>query len=152
MDAKIDEITPSEWDLMRIVWTKGEVQTGELITLLQRKRDWSDSTIKTLLGRLVKKGLLATTKDGRKFVYHATVAEAAAMDETVAELFNHLCAMKKGATLVDLIERTPLTQADIAALQRVLTEKAKTAPTTVPCDCLPPDPAAGVASAADCEC
>lgn len=152
MDTKIDEITPSEWDLMRIVWTKGKVQTSELITLLQRKRDWSDSTIKTLLGRLVKKGLLATTKDGRKFVYHATVEEAEVMDETVTELFAHLCAMRKGATLADLIQKTPLTAADISRLQGILAEKAKTAPETVPCDCLPPDPAASADDAADCDC
>lgn len=150
MDTKIDEITPSEWDLMRIVWTKGSVQTSELITLLQRKRDWSDSTIKTLLGRLVKKGLLATTKEGRKFVYHATVEEAEAMDETVTELFAHLCAMKKGATLANLIEKTPLTAKDIARLQDILAAKAKTAPEKVPCDCLTPDPNA--TADADCDC
>lgn len=151
MDTKIDEITPSEWDLMRIVWTKGSVQTGELITLLQRKRDWSDSTIKTLLGRLVKKGLLATTKDGRKFVYHATVEETTAMDETVSELFAHLCAMKKGTTLAHLLEQTPLTKSDIAHLQDILAAKAQDAPETVPCDCLPPDPALA-AKNQDCEC
>lgn len=151
MDTKIDEITPSEWDLMRIVWTKGSVQTGELITLLQRKRDWSDSTIKTLLGRLVKKGLLATTKDGRKFVYHATVEETTAMDETVSELFNHLCAMKKGTTLAHLLAQTPLTKTDIAQLQNILAAKAQDAPATVPCDCLQPDPAETEADA-DCQC
>lgn len=55
MTPKINDITPAEWDLMRIVWTKGDVHSRDLITLLQQKRDWSESTIKTLLGRLVKK-------------------------------------------------------------------------------------------------
>ncbi|WP_369403870.1 BlaI/MecI/CopY family transcriptional regulator [Secundilactobacillus silagei] len=58
----VQEITPSEWELMRIVWTKGKIYSRELIDLLQEKRSWSDSTIKTLLRRLVKKGLLTTEK------------------------------------------------------------------------------------------
>lgn len=139
MQPQINEITPSEWDLMRIVWTKGTAQTHELISLLQRKHDWSDSTIKTLLGRLVKKGLLRTTKVGRKFNYQATVEESTAMDETVEELFAHLCAMKKGSTLAHLVQQTTLTQNDIAQLQQVLSAKAKTAPREVACDCLPAD-------------
>ncbi|WP_243681654.1 CopY/TcrY family copper transport repressor [Lacticaseibacillus manihotivorans] len=97
MTPRINDITPAEWDLMRIVWTKGDVHSRDLITLLQQKRDWSESTIKTLLGRLVKKGLLNVSKDGRRFTYSATVDERSAMDETVQELFAHLCAMKKKA-------------------------------------------------------
>ena len=137
MTPKIDDISPAEWEVMRIVWTKGEVSSHDLISLLQQKRDWSDSTIKTLIGRLVKKALLQTTKDGRRFLYSATVAEGTAMDSNVQAMFANLCAMKRGQTLVNLIKELPLAQADIKALQAVLADKAKTAPEMVPCDCLP---------------
>lgn len=136
-DAKMPEITPAEWELMRIVWTLGEVTSHQLITLLQRKRDWSESTIKTLLSRLVKKGLLATAKAKRPFLYRATVSELTAMAESADTLFNHLCAMKRGATLKQLVEELPLTQADVASLQAVLAQKAKVAPEVIACDCLP---------------
>lgn len=138
MTPRINDITPAEWDLMRIVWTKGDVHSRDLITLLQQKRDWSESTIKTLLGRLVKKGLLNVVKDGRRFTYSATVDERAAMDETVQELFAHLCAMKKGQTLVNLVQATAMTQADLESLQQVVQTKLTTAPEKVTCDCLPP--------------
>ncbi len=84
---------------MRIVWTKGTIHSRELIALLQLKRDWSDSTIKTLLGRLVKKGLLTVRREGRRYVYTPTVSEALAMTQTVETLFAHLCAMRKGQTI-----------------------------------------------------
>jgi CopY/TcrY family copper transport repressor len=138
MTPRINDITPAEWDLMRIVWTKGDVHSRDLITLLQQKRDWSESTIKTLLGRLVKKGLLDVTKDGRRFTYSATVDERTAMDETVQELFAHLCAMKKGQTLVNLVQATTMTQADLESLQQVVQTKLANAPSMVTCDCLPP--------------
>ena len=121
MTPRINDITPAEWDLMRIVWTKGDVHSRDLITLLQQKRDWSESTIKTLLGRLVKKGLLNVSKDGRRFTYSATV-----------------CAMKKGQTLVNLVQATTMTQADLESLQQVVQTKLANAPSMVTCDCLPP--------------
>jgi len=133
----IEEITPSEWELMRIVWTKGQLYSRELIDLMQAKRSWSDSTIKTLLRRLVKKGLLQTEKQDRRFLYTATISETEAMNGSAEQLFDHLCAMKKGETLLNLIQHVELTQTDIQKLQAALTEKAKTAPTEVACDCLP---------------
>lgn len=135
----VEEITPSEWELMRIVWTKDKIYSRELIDLLQRKRDWSDSTIKTLLRRLVQKGLLETAKEDRRFLYSATISETDAMNGSAEQLFDHLCAMKKGKTLVDLVDHVTLTQDDIAQLQAVLTAKAKNAPQQVKCDCLPDD-------------
>lgn len=133
----IEEITPSEWELMRIVWTKGQLYSRELIDLMQAKRSWSDSTIKTLLRRLVKKGLLQTEKQDRRFLYTATISETEAMNGSAEQLFDHLCAMKKGETLLNLIQHVELTQTDIQKLQAALAEKAKTAPTEVACDCLP---------------
>ena len=68
-----NSITQSEWEVMRIIWTLGEVRTGQVIKELQGKKDWSDSTIKTLMRRLVQKGLLKTRKEGRCFVYKPTI-------------------------------------------------------------------------------
>lgn len=135
--TKIGEITPSEWELMRIVWTKQTIYSRELIELLQQKRDWSESTIKTLLRRLVKKGLLTTEKEDRRFKYTALVSEADAMNETTQQLFDHLCAMKQGTTLYHLIDHLTLSQADIKQLQQLLATKLTTAPAQVACDCLP---------------
>lgn len=146
---KVSEITPAEWEIMRIIWTKGPSHSRELIDLMQQKRDWTESTIKTLLGRLVKKGLLATSNVNRKFVYSTTVGELDAMNLTSQQLFDHLCAMKKGQTLVNLIEHTELTKSDIESLQTLLAQKLTTAPAMVACDCLP----TGMESMPDnCDC
>lgn len=137
MAENTNEITTSEWEVMRIVWSLGQVNSRDLIDLLQQKRDWQDSTIKTLIGRLVKKGFLKTEKEGRRFNYTATVPEIEAMDNATQNLFDHLCGMKKGQTLATLIDQTTLSQADILQLQQRLTAKAATAPEKVACDCLP---------------
>ncbi|WP_125703472.1 CopY/TcrY family copper transport repressor [Lacticaseibacillus daqingensis] len=130
-------MTPAEWELMRIVWTMGEVGSSEVIALIQQKRDWSASTIKTLLSRLVKKSMLTTQRVDRRFTYQAVVPESTAMQESARALFAHLCGMKKGGVLLDLIQETPLARSDIEALQAALAQKLPDAPATIACDCLP---------------
>lgn len=136
------EMSPAEWDVMRVIWTKSQADTNTIIAALQSKRDWTQSTIKTLLRRLVAKQALTTTKVGRQFQYHPEISEQHAMQQSANTLFESLCDMKKGAILTDLLESSPLSRADIERMQAVLAEKMQTAPAQVACNCL----------AENCEC
>ncbi len=131
------KMSPAEWELMRIIWTKGGASSSEVIELIQKKRSWTESTVKTLLRRLVNKEILQTVKDGRKFIYHPTIEEKDAMNENVTELFDHLCNMKKGKVVIELLSKLELSRTDIQELQKVLVQKSKTAPEVIKCDCLP---------------
>lgn len=51
----MQQISAAEWEVMRVVWTYGTVKSSDIIMILGKGRKWSDSTIKTLIGRLVKK-------------------------------------------------------------------------------------------------
>ncbi|MBQ5557667.1 MAG: CopY/TcrY family copper transport repressor [Aeriscardovia sp.] len=132
------DITDSESVLMRLIWTEGDLSTRHIIELTRREHDWSESTVKTLLRRLVKKGALQTlpNPDGRGFLYHATVTETNAMTDRADSLFTSLCASKKGGVILHLVETQPLSRADIRDLQAALEAKAVGAPETVPCDCM----------------
>lgn len=63
-------ISDAEWEVMRIIWTLETASSSEVIKELQAKKDWSESTIKTLMGRLVQKGLLKTKKLGANLFIH----------------------------------------------------------------------------------
>ena len=68
LQEKESTISNSEWEVMRIIWTLEPVNSTKVIQELQAKKNWSESTIKTLLRRLVKKNLLEPSKEGRHFV------------------------------------------------------------------------------------
>lgn len=51
----MQQISAAEWEVMRVVWASGDIKSSDIITILRKKYQWSDSTIKTLIGRLVKK-------------------------------------------------------------------------------------------------
>ncbi|MDF7638652.1 CopY/TcrY family copper transport repressor [Lactobacillus sp. ESL0791] len=130
-------ISEAEWEVMRIVWTLGSVRTGEVLKQLQAKKDWSESTIKTLMRRLVNKGLLKTKKDGRYFIYSATVTEMEMMVAVTTEMMDHMCDMHKGQMLLAILKTVTLSKNDIGQLTEELAQKEKTAPETVDCNCLP---------------
>ncbi|KRL05159.1 CopY/TcrY family copper transport repressor [Liquorilactobacillus oeni] len=135
--SEVGAISGSEWEIMRVIWTLNNVTSRQLSEIMGQKCDWSTSTVKTLLSRLVKKRMLATKQEGRQFIYHPLVTEIAAMSQTSLALFQRMCAMKVGkAILADLKELT-LSKSDIDSLSNLLQEKRKTAPDEVPCNCLP---------------
>lgn len=136
MDTNCD-ISPAEWQVMRVVWTLKEVTSAQVIDILQRKEDWQAATIKTLLHRLVKKGALKTTRHGRAFIYRPLVEEQVTMDNAVDQLFSSICQMHAGQSLIHVIKHTQLSKQDITALQALLAKKAIDAPEMVDCDCVP---------------
>lgn len=131
------EISPAEWQVMRIAWTLGRVTSNQAIEILQKKVDWKPATVKTLLRRLVHKGALKTTREGRCFIYEPLVEEQATMNTAADELFSSICEMHIGSTLAHVIKEHELSKADIQNLEKILKDKEASAPQMVACDCVP---------------
>lgn len=136
MEEKTD-ITPAEWQVMRIIWTLGHSTSSQIIDILQQKVDWKPATIKTLLRRLVEKGALKTTKQGRAFIYTPLIKEQITMNEAADQLFSSICEMHLGSTLDHVIESVTLSKNDIKRLQDLLSKKIQNAPEKVECNCVP---------------
>lgn len=137
LQEKESTISDSEWEVMRIIWTLEPVSSTKIIQELQAKKNWSESTIKTLLRRLVKKELLTTTKEGRHFIYSANVNQTQVMTEAAEELLNRMCDMHKGEVLLQLIANSPISKSDLSKIKEIIATKKKDAPYMVPCNCLP---------------
>ena len=137
LQEKESTISDSEWEIMRIIWTIEPVSSTKIIQELQAKKDWSESTINTLLRRLVNKNLLNTTKEGRHFVYSAKVNQAQVITEAAQELLDRMCNMHKGEVILQLLADSPISKSDLAKMKQVINQKEKTAPEMVPCNCLP---------------
>lgn len=102
-------ITDTEWEVMRVVWANGRVTSKEVISILKEKMDWKQATIKTLLGRLVEKGVLNTEKEGRKFIYTANIEEKEAVGKYTDDIFNRICRKNVGNVIESIIkDREPL--------------------------------------------
>ena len=116
---------------------KEETTSSQILEILEQKTDWTASTVKTLLKRLVDKGYLATQKSGKSFLYSTLVSEEEAINRQADELFDKFCQRKHTAIIKHLLETTPMTMADINDLQALLLSKKEEALEKVPCNCIP---------------
>ncbi len=128
-------ISDAEWEVMRVVWASGQSTSQEIARVLNGKRAWSQSTVKTLIGRLTNKGYLQARKDKRRFVYTTHLEEPESLKLEVESLLGRICSRKKPNLLAYLIENTPMIAQDRAMLEEVLQNKQVVA--EVPCDCYP---------------
>ena len=60
---KINKITDSEWKVMEVLWSKGQLKASHIIEVLHSNTKWSDNTIRTLINRLVDKDVLGVKKE-----------------------------------------------------------------------------------------
>ena len=128
-------ISDAEWEVMRVVWASGESTSQDIALVLNGKRGWSQSTVKTLIGRLTTKGYLEARKDARRFVYTTHLKEPETLRTEVEDMLSRICSRKKPNLLAYLIEKTPLIEEDRAMLLNTLQYKQVVA--EVPCDCFP---------------
>lgn len=135
---KINSVmSAAELSVMHVIWAQGEIKSRELIDILQQSQTWSDSTIKTLLGRLVKKEILATLRNGKELIYTPTVAEADITNQYTQDMFSQFCDHHKGEAITNLVQTSPLSQSDIKNMMAILMDRLSDAPAEIECHCLP---------------
>ena len=120
---------------MSVVWANDRVTSKKVISVLQEKMDWTQSTIKTILGRLVGKGVLNTEHEGRKFIYTANIEETEAVRDYAEDIFNRICKKKVGNVIGSIIEDHVLSFDDIDRLEKILEIKKSFAVEEVDCQC-----------------
>src|SRR5262245_54060676 len=67
-------ISDAEWQVMQVVWERKAATAAEVIAALAAATEWRHRTIRTLLARLVDKGVLAAEADGNRYLYRPLVS------------------------------------------------------------------------------
>ena len=130
------QISDAEWQVMKIVWMQGEQTSSDLIRVLAERFDWSKSTVQTLLSRLVEKECLTRKKKGKSFVYSALLTLDQSRDLLVQDIKDKVCSRRMKQLVADLIIECDFTQADLADLETVISEKKASAVAEVRCNCM----------------
>ena len=116
----IQQVSDSELELMKIVWAKGgtALYADIMEELSKAGRSWQKNTVITLLSRLVEKGLLRTSKIGRRNEYAAIVSEADYQAAQTQSFLNKLYDGNVKGLVATLIQRDMFTAKDYEELQR----------------------------------
>ncbi len=117
-------ISQSELDVMDVLWAKNPLGASEVADGLANHKDWSIRTIKTLLSRLVEKGALSTTTEGRRYLYAPLITKDSYAAGATRRLSDRLFGGRAAPLVMHLAKDDGLSQDDIAELEALL-EKLK---------------------------
>lgn len=114
------QISDSELELMKIIWAEGGTALYAVLMdrLAAAGKPWQKNTVITLLSRLVDKGLLKTSKIGRRNQYTAIVSEAEYQTAQTRTLLNKLYQGEAKDLVAALIQGKLLSAQDYEDLRR----------------------------------
>jgi BlaI family transcriptional regulator, penicillinase repressor len=118
-------LTAAEWKVMNIVWRRKSCAARDVCDDAGREFDWSPSTVKTLLRRLVEKGYLQTTQVGNSFLYRPVRPALSALRRAADALLQNALDGTVGPLLAHMVKSSRLSPEEVAQLRALLDEHAK---------------------------
>ena len=117
MDVLSEKISDSELEVMRVLWEAGDaLPITDIRRILQDRKGWEATTVKTLVQRLVSKGVLEQEKR-KVFYYRPLVSESEYSDWAVSGMVQRLFRGSAKALVATLVQSDGLSDEDIAELR-----------------------------------
>ena len=119
-------ISDAEWEVMNAVWDGGPLTAQEIVENLSGSFAWAPATIKTMLHRLTKKGVLTFEQQGNRYLYQSAVARTDCVRHACQSFLNRVFAGEPSSLIAHFIQSSHLSAGEVAQLRQLLsTEKAK---------------------------
>jgi BlaI family transcriptional regulator, penicillinase repressor len=116
----MERIGEAEYAVMEVLWQEAPLTAAEVAARVPAARGWSIRTVKTMLGRLLAKGVLAHEEEGRRYRYRPAVARADYVAQESGRLLDRMFGGRVTPLVAHLAERDRLTEADIAEIEALL--------------------------------
>ena len=116
------EISNAEFEVLDVLWDDHPATSNDVVVQLSDKKDWHEKTVKTLLGRLVKKGVLGFEKQQRQYLYYPLIARE---DYTKKETTNFVSRLFKGKIapmVAGFANQNALSKQDVSELKALIKE------------------------------
>ena len=115
-----ERISDAEHAVMEVLWDESPLTAQDVTERVSPARDWSANTVKTLLGRLLAKNIIAHEEDGRRYRYRPLVERGDYVEGESRKLMDRLFGGKLTPLVAHLAERDALTARDIDELEALV--------------------------------
>jgi len=116
----MERIGEAEYAVMEVLWNEAPLTAAEVAGRVPAERRWSIRTVKTMLARLLAKGVLAHEEEGRRYLYRPAIARADYVAQESGRLLDRMFGGRVTPLVAHLAERDRLTEADIAEIEALL--------------------------------
>jgi BlaI family penicillinase repressor len=121
--TKPPQVSDAEWEVMTVLWDSSPRTAAEVVEALADRTTWAPKTIKTLLGRLVKKGALRFKEEGNRYLYRPVFPRERYVEEASKSFLDRVFGGKATPMLVHFVENAELTDEERRELRSMLDRK-----------------------------
>ena len=115
-------ISEAEAVVMEALWESHPLSAEDVVARLGGRNGWAEATVKPLLNRLLNKGAISATKEGRRYLYAPQVAREAWLLEESSSLLERLFDGRVAPLVAHFSQHRKLSRDDVAELRRLLEE------------------------------
>lgn len=117
-----ERISDAEHAVMEVLWRESPLGAQEVADRIDQARGWSIRTVKTLLSRLLAKGVLVHEEEGRRYLYRPVVERDDFVTRESRRLLDRMFGGSVSPLIAHLAEQDSLTPEDIAEIEALLKE------------------------------
>ncbi len=123
--AELPELSKAEYDILSVLWKKGRQSVREVHDVLQATHGWAYTTTKTMMDRMVVKGLLDREKFHGVFLYNAKISRPVGLARMVEFFADRVLEMDAGAVVSLFAHSKAISPAEIEELEKLLKDNRK---------------------------
>ena len=125
MAKKNIELFDSEWSILRIVWEHEPCAAPTVQEELQKEKGWAYTTVKTMMDRMVKKGLLKTKKIRNFYLYSSAVSKTQAKKSEIMRTVKRAFDGTLTPMMQFLIENDELSENEYQQLEQLIKNRKR---------------------------
>lgn len=117
-----NRVSESEHIVMEVLWQESPLTSLEIVERVA-DQGWNEKTVKTFLNRMVKKGVISFTKEGRRYQYSPEVQKEHFLKEQSEGFLNKMFQGDVKALLATFVKSDNLSQDELQYLKKLLDKK-----------------------------
>lgn len=116
----MERIAEGEYTVMEVLWRDSPLTAAQVAERAPAEKGWTLATVKTMLSRLLAKGLLAHEEEGRRFRYRPAIARDDYVAEESGRLIDRMFGGSVSPLVAQLAAREKLTPKDIEEIEALI--------------------------------
>jgi BlaI family penicillinase repressor len=119
------ELTEAEWTIIKSVWASEPCTAPDIQQSLAKKTKWTYSTVRTLMDRMVTKGLLTAEKIRNFTLYRSAVTKQQAQRSELLYALKHAFNGALTPMLQCLLDTGNLSEAELDEIESLIKARKK---------------------------
>ena len=123
--SQFPRISEAEWEVMEVLWRQGQLTSLEVVQQLNHHKEWKDQTIRTMLSRLIQKGAVGYTAEGRVYRYRALISREKCVQQVSQSFLERVFEGAASSLVLHFVKNNRLSTKDLAELKAILNQNEK---------------------------